>query len=116
MTSDERDELMLFLRELSIVREPVDSAARALILQSIAQNPDVAYRLVQQLMGLRLAMRAQANQPAAKPTPAQPEPAGAWSSGLLKTALAAGLGAAAGAVLADQASSWLSSDDLDLGD
>jgi hypothetical protein len=35
---------------------------------------------------------------------------------LLKTALAAGLGAAAGTVLADQASSWLSTDDLDLGD
>ncbi len=112
MTADERDELMLFLRELSTAREPVDAAARALILQAIAQNPDLAYRLVQQLMGFRMAIRAQA---AAAP-PAQPAPAGSWGSGLLKTAVAAGLGAAAGTVLADQASSWLSSSDFDLGD
>lgn len=113
MTADERDELMLFLRELSTAREPVDTAARALILQAIAQNPDVAYRLVQQLMGLRMAIKAQA---AATPAPAQPAPAGSWGSGLLKTAVAAGLGAAAGTVLADQASSWLSSSDFDLGE
>jgi len=114
MTADERDELMLFLSELSTAREPVDAAARALILQAIAQNPDLAYRLVQQLMGFRMAIRAQA---AAAP-PAQPVPAGSWGSGLLKTAVAAGLGAAAGTVLADQAVSWLASsgDDTDPGD
>ena len=50
------------------------------------------------------------------PAPAQADSPSIWGSGLLKTALAAGLGAAAGTVLADQASSWLSSDELDLGD
>ena len=112
MNAQERDELMLFLRELSTTREPVDTGARALILQAIAQNPDVAYRLVQQLMGVRMAAKAQAAAQSAAP---QPEAASTWGSGLLKTAVAAGLGAAAGTVLADQAMSWLESG-LDLGD
>jgi hypothetical protein len=104
MTSQERDELMKFLRELSTSREPVDAGATNLIAQAVAQNPSVGYRLVQQIMALRTAAPAQADSPSI------------WGSGLLKTALAAGLGAAAGTVLADQASSWLSTDDLDLGD
>lgn len=119
MTSDERDELMRFLRELSTSREPVDAGARELIAQAMAQNPSVGYRLVQQVMGLRMALAAaQGASGTAQASPAQsaaPQAASgsAWSTGLVKTALAAGLGAAAGGVLADQASSWLDADASD---
>jgi hypothetical protein len=115
MTPQERDELMQFLRELSTSREPVDPAVRELVAQAVAQNPNVGYRLVQQVMGLRMALRAQT--PSA-PVPAAPEVAGSWSSSVLRVAVAAGLGAAAGTVLADQAASWLGSaaEDTDPGD
>ena len=115
MTGQERDELMRFLRELSTSREPVDAGATNLIAQAVAQNPNVGYRLVQQIMALRMALGAQAPTPTSAPA-AQADSPSIWGSSLLKTALAAGLGAAAGTVLADQASSWLSSDELDLGD
>ena len=113
MTSQERDELMKFLRELSTSREPVDAGATNLIAQAVAQNPSVGYRLVQQIMALRMALGAQAPTPTSAPA-AQADSPSIWGSSLLKTALAAGLGAAAGTVLADQATSWLSSDDADL--
>lgn len=124
MTADERDELMRFLRELSISREPVDAGARELIANAMAQNPNVGYRLVQQVMGLRMALAAaqaasgSAPNPAAAGPASQPATEGAWRSGLVKTALAAGLGAAAGVVLADEASSWLDAgaSDLDASD
>ncbi len=119
MTSDERNELMRFLRELSTSREPVDPGARELIAQAIAQNPSVGYRLVQQVMGLRMALQSYQNAPAAAAArPAAPVEPNSWGSGLLKTALAAGLGAAAGTVLASQADSWLDAagSALDLGD
>ncbi|MEI7783152.1 MAG: hypothetical protein WCK08_02120 [Betaproteobacteria bacterium] len=115
MTGQERDELMRFLRDLSTSREPVDAGATNLIAQAVAQNPNVGYRLVQQIMALRMALGAQAPT-ASSPAPAQADSPSIWGSGLLKTALAAGLGAAAGTVLADQASSWLGGDDFDLGD
>ena len=116
MTAQERDELMQFLRELSTSREPVDPAVRELVAQAITQNPNVGYRLVQQVMGLRMALKAQP-QTTAAPAPAAEVP-GSWSSSVLKVAVAAGLGAAAGTVLADQAVSWLASsaDDTDPGD
>lgn len=113
MTGQERDELMQFLRELSTSREPVDPGAATLIAQAVAQNPGVGYRLVQQVMALRMVLQTQGPQTAPAPQAQAPS---AWGNGLLKTALAAGLGAAAGTVLADQAASWLGSDDLDLGD
>jgi hypothetical protein len=121
MTSDERDELMRFLRDLSTSREPVDPGARELIAQAIAQNPSVGYRLVQQVMGLRMALQSYQSAPGATPASPQrtaPVEPNSWGSGLLKTALAAGLGAAAGTVLASQADSWLdaASSSLDLGD
>jgi len=115
MTSQERDELMKFLRELSTSREPVDAGATNLIAQAVAQNPNVGYRLVQQIMALRMALGTQAPS-LSTAAPVQADAPSIWGSGMLKTALAVGLGAAAGTVLADQASSWLSSDDLDLGD
>ncbi len=115
MTSQERDELMKFLRELSTSREPVDAGATNLIAQAVAQNPSVGYRLVQQIMALRMALGTQAPS-SAIPAPAQAGSPSIWGSGMLKTTLAVGLGAAAGTVLADQANSWLGSDDLDLGD
>ncbi len=113
MTAQERDELMQFLRELSTSREPVDPAVRELVAQAVTQNPNVGYRLVQQVMGLRMALRAQTQ---AAPAPA--EVAGSWGSSVLKVAVAAGLGAAAGTVLADQTASWLASaaEDADPGD
>ena len=121
MNVEERNELMQLLRELSTSRDPVDAGARELIAQAIAQNPNVGYRLVQQLMGLRMALQSyqsQANKaPAASQgaTPAQPS---SWGSGLLKTAVAAGLGAAAGTVLASQVDSWVDAagSALDTGD
>ena len=121
MTADERDELMRFLRELSTSREPVDPGARELIAQAIAQNPSVGYRLVQQVMGLRMALQSYQQAPsaaAASPQPAAPVEPNSWGSGLLKTALAAGLGAAAGTVLASQADSLMdaASSAFDLGD
>jgi hypothetical protein len=120
MTSDERDELMRFLRELSTSRDPVDPGARELIAQAIAQNPSVGYRLVQQVMGLRMALQSYQQAPsaaAASPQPAAPVEPNSWGSGLLKTALAAGLGAAAGTVLASQADSLMdaASSAFDLG-
>lgn len=120
MTSDERDELMRFLRDLSTSREPVDPGARELIAQAIAQNPSVGYRLVQQVMGLRMALQSYQVQggTAAASAPGQPPaaaPSALWSSGLLKTAVAAGLGAAAGTVIAGQLDSWLDGDTPDLG-
>ena len=118
MTAQERDELMQFLRELSTSREPVDPAVRELVAQAITQNPNVGYRLVQQVMGLRMALRTQTQAPAAPAAPAAAEVPGSWGGSVLKVAVAAGLGAAAGAVLADQAASWLTSsaDDADPGD
>jgi|LauGreDrversion4_2_1035121.scaffolds.fasta_scaffold288515_2 hypothetical protein len=115
MTAQERDELMQFLRELSTSREPVDPAVRELVAQAVTQNPNVGYRLVQQVMGLRMALRAQTQ---AAPAPAAAEVAGSWGGSVLKVAVAAGLGAAAGTVLADQAASWLASsaEDADPGD
>ena len=115
MTAQERDELMQFLRELSTSREPVDPAVRELVAQAVTQNPNVGYRLVQQVMGLRMALRTQTQ---AAPAPVAPEVAGSWGSSVLKVAVAAGLGAAAGTVLADQAASWLASsaEDADPGD
>lgn len=117
MTAQERDELMQFLRELSTSREPVDPAVRELVAQAITQNPNVGYRLVQQVMGLRMALKAR-TQTTAAPTTAAAEVPGSWGSSVLKVAVAAGLGAAAGTVLADQAVSWLASsgDDTDPGD
>jgi hypothetical protein len=117
MTAQERDELMQFLRELSTSREPVDPAVRELVAQAVTQNPNVGYRLVQQVMGLRMALRAK-TQAAPAPAPAPAEVAGSWGSSVLKVAVAAGLGAAAGTVLADQAASWLASsaEDADPGD
>jgi hypothetical protein len=115
MTAQERDELMQFLRELSTSREPVDPAVRELVAQAVTQNPNVGYRLVQQVMGLRMALRAQTQ---AVPAPSAAEVAGSWGGSVLKVAVAAGLGAAAGTVLADQAASWLASsaEDADPGD
>ena len=118
MTSDERDELMRFLRDLSTSREPVDPGARELIAQAIAQNPSVGYRLVQQVMGLRMALQSYqgaSGATTASPQPAAPVEPNRWGSGLLKTALAAGLGAAAGTVIAGQLDSWLDGDTPDLG-
>lgn len=117
MTAQERDELMQFLRELSTSREPVDPAVRELVAQAVTQNPNVGYRLVQEVMGLRMAMKAR-TQTTAAPTPTAAEVPGSWGSSVLKVAVAAGLGAAAGTALADQAVSWLASsgDDTDPGD
>jgi hypothetical protein len=117
MTAQERDELMQFLRELSTSREPVDPAVRELVAQAVTQNPNVGYRLVQEVMGLRMALRAQ-TRAVSTPAPAPAEVAGSWGASVLKVAVAAGLGAAAGTVLADQAASWLASstEDADPGD
>ena len=116
MTEKERDELMAFLREAMAVREPCDRAAQRLIDQSLAQNPLAVYWLVQQVMGLRMALRSR--EPAAQPA-AQP-PARSWGAGVLKTAVAAGLGAglgaAAGTVLASEVSDWMDGGSEGLGD
>jgi hypothetical protein len=123
MNEKERDELMAFLREAMTVREPCDRAAQRLIDQTLAQNPLAAYWLVQQVMGLRMALKAYQARPQTAqgpigPAAAAPGSAGGWGSGVLKTALAAGLGAAAGTVLASEAGEWLdaAASDLDLGD
>ena len=116
MNEKERDELMAFLREAMAVREPCDRAAQRLIDQSLSQNPLAVYWLVQQVMGLRLALKAQqARLQSAQTDSSSPPPARSWGSGVLKTALAAGLGAAAGSVLADQAADWIDSAAGDLG-
>jgi hypothetical protein len=121
MNEKERDELMAFLREAMTVREPCDRAAQRLIDQTLAQNPLAAYWLVQQVMGLRLALQAhQARQQGTGPAAVEAAATSprSWGSGVLKTALAAGLGAAAGSVLASEAGPWLdaAASDLDLGD
>lgn len=114
MNEKERDELMAFLREAMAVREPCDRAAQRLIDQTLSQNPLAVYWLVQQVIGLRMALKAQqASQPAALDA-TQPA-ARSWGSGVLKTALAASLGAAAGTVLASEAADWLDSASSDLG-
>jgi hypothetical protein len=122
MNEKERDELMAFLREAMTVREPCDRAAQRLIDQTLSQNPLAVYWMVQQVMGLRMALKAyqarqQGTQPAAAEAPATPAPR-SWGAGVLKTALAAGLGAAAGTVLANEAGDWLdaAASDLDLGE
>ncbi|MFM7342213.1 MAG: hypothetical protein ACKOCZ_09825 [Betaproteobacteria bacterium] len=114
MNEKERDELMAFLREAMAVRDPCDRAAQRLIDQTVAQNPLIVYWLVQQVMGLRLALQSRTE---ATPPGDGAAPARSWGSGVLKTALAAGLGAAAGTVLAHEAADWLdqASSDLDLG-
>ena len=116
MNEKERDELMAFLREAMAVREPCDRAAQRLIDQTVAQNPLIVYWLVQQVMGLRLALQAQQARPQDAPGDSVPPAARSWGSGVLKTALAAGLGAAAGTVLAHEAADWLdqAGSDLDL--
>lgn len=119
MNEKERDELMDFLREAMTVREPCDRAAQRLIDQTLSQNPLAVYWMVQQVMGLRMALKAHQERQQGGPSgaagaPASPPPR-SWGAGVLQTALAAGLGAAAGTVLASEAGDWLDAAASDLG-
>ncbi len=118
MNAQERDQLLKFLASLRQTATPTkDAVAQQIIRDSIGQQPDVLYLLVQRCMALQMALDAALIQINIKKTnlsAIQEKPdSSKWNAGLMTQIGAATLGSAVGAVAGSLLLQNLFSDDTE---
>jgi len=121
MNAQERDQLLKFLASLRQTATPTkDAVAQQIIQDSIGQQPDALYLLVQRSLALQLALDAALNKIKANesdPSLVQEKSdQGHWKAGLLAQVAAATLGSTVGAVAGGLLLQNLFSDETDTGD
>jgi hypothetical protein len=121
MNAQERDQLLKFLASLRQNATPTkDAVAQQIIQDSIGQQPDALYLLVQRSLALQLALDAALNKIKANesdPSLVQEKSdQGHWKAGLLAQVAAATLGSTVGAVAGGLLLQNLFFDETDTGD
>lgn len=119
MNAQERDQLLKFLASLSQTATPTkDAVAQQIIQDSIGQQPDVLYLLVQRCMALQMALDAALIQMNTKETDLsaiQEKPESSkWNAGLVTQIGAATLGSTVGTVAASLLLQSLFSDETEV--